>query len=192
MPTDWEALYLAGDTRWEKGEASPGLVDFLECHPDLPRGRVLVPGCGYGHDVRAWASAGFTAAGLDLAPSAVRLSREHTPPDLEGVEFTLGNFLARDTGELFDWVFEHTLYCAIDPAQRPDYVAAVRRSLKPGGGLLAVHYLIPDLEGPPFGTTAEEVETRFGEVFELIKSWVPRSYANRTNLERMYWWRKRT
>ena len=192
MPTDWEALYLAGDTRWEKGEASPGLVDFLECHPDLPRGRVLVPGCGYGHDVRAWASAGFTAAGLDLAPSAVRLSREHTPPDLEGVKFTLGNFLALDTGELFDWVFEHTLYCAIDPAQRPDYVAAVRRSLKPGGGLLAVHYLIPDLEGPPFGTTAEEVETRFGEVFELIKSWVPRSYANRTNLERMYWWRKRT
>ena len=192
MPTDWEALYLAGDTRWEKGEASPGLVDFLECHPDLPRGRVLVPGCGYGHDVRAWASAGFTAAGLDLAPSVVRLSREHTPPDLEGVEFTLGNFLALDTGELFDWVFEHTLYCAIDPAQRPDYVAAVLRSLKPGGGLLAVHYLIPDLEGPPFGTTAEEVETRFGEVFELIKSWVPRSYANRTNLERMYWWRKRT
>jgi hypothetical protein len=42
----WEDLYQKGDTQWEKGEASPGLVDFLTEHPQLSRGTVLVPGCG--------------------------------------------------------------------------------------------------------------------------------------------------
>lgn len=192
MPTDWEALYQAGDTRWEKGEPSPGLVDFLHAHPELPVGRVLVPGCGFGHDVRAWAKAGFTAMGLDIAPSSIQLSRSHTQPEDERAQFELGDFLAGSVPEPFDWVFEHTLYCAIDPTQRSTYVDAVLRSLKPGGHFLAVHYLIPDTEGPPFGTTAEEVESRFGGLFEQIQSWVPRSYPNRIGLERMYWWRKRS
>ena len=29
MPTDWEAQYQKGETPWEKGAPSPGLVDFL-------------------------------------------------------------------------------------------------------------------------------------------------------------------
>ena len=48
MPTDWEAHYQQGDMPWEKGAPSPGLVDFLASEP-VP-GRVLVPGCGAGHD----------------------------------------------------------------------------------------------------------------------------------------------
>ena len=56
---------------WEKGEPSPGLVDFLSAHPELKRGRVAVPGCGTGHDVRAFAAAGFAASGFDIAPSAI-------------------------------------------------------------------------------------------------------------------------
>ena len=34
----WEARYQTGDMPWEKGAPSPGLVDFLAAHPDLPRG----------------------------------------------------------------------------------------------------------------------------------------------------------
>src|SRR5213076_63023 len=76
--TEWEARYQSGDMPWEKGEPSPGLVDFLQCHPKLARGTVGVPGCGTGHDVRAWAKAGFEAFGFDLAPSAIQLCREKT------------------------------------------------------------------------------------------------------------------
>src|SRR6188508_3005688 len=74
----WEERYQSGDMPWEKGEASPGLIDFLAAHPELPRGSVLVPGCGTGHDARVWAKAGFTVTGVDLAPSAIRLSQERT------------------------------------------------------------------------------------------------------------------
>src|SRR5260221_11046517 len=74
--SEWETRYRTGDMPWEKGEPSPGLVDFLERHPSLRRGTVCVPGCGTGHDVRAWAKAGFEAHGFDLARSAIRLSQQ--------------------------------------------------------------------------------------------------------------------
>ena len=65
------------------------------------------------------------------------------------------------------------------------------RWLKPGGQYLAVNYLIPDEDGPPFGTTREEQWKRFSPHFDLVKDWVPRSYPNRTGLERMFWWRRK-
>ena len=74
----WENRYQTGDLQWEKGAPSPGLVDFLATHPELTKGSVCVPGCGTGHDVRAFAAAGFEAFGFDLAPSAIQLSEEKT------------------------------------------------------------------------------------------------------------------
>ncbi len=189
--TDWEAKYRAGDMPWEKGEASPGLEDFLATEPSLPRGTVLVPGCGTGHDVRTWARHGFAGTGLDIAPSAVQLAKERTAAAGLKAEFRVGDFLTDEPVTQFDWIWEHTCFCAINPARRDDYVRAVQRWLKPGGSYLAVNYLIDDVEGPPFGTTRAEIVARFTPAFELVRDWVPRSYPNRTGLERMFWWRKK-
>jgi len=189
---EWEARYQSGDMPWEKGEPSPGLIDFLKAHLELAPGSVCVPGCGTGHDVRAWAKAGFEAVGLDLAPSAIRLAQEKTAASKLKARFELADFLADDPPRPFDWIFEHTLFCAIDPARRDDYVRAALRWAKPNGQLLAVHYLIPDDDGPPFGTTREEVMRRFSPHFDVIEQWVPRSYPNRTGLEWMVWWRRKT
>ena len=187
--TDWEARYQSGDMPWEKGAPSPGLVDFLAAHSELPRGSVLVPGCGTGHDVRAWAEAGFQVTGYDLAPSAIALARRKTQEANLNAEFVLGDFLADEPPRRFDWIFEHTLFCAIHPSRREDYVQAVLRWLQPGGHYLAVNYLIPDEDGPPFGTTREEQVARFSPHLELLEDWVPRSSHNRTGLERVFWWR---
>jgi SAM-dependent methyltransferase len=152
---------------------------------------VAVPGCGTGHDVRAWAQAGFQANGFDLAASAVRLAREKTPAHLPA-SFEQGNFLTDDPPWSFDWLFEHTLFCAIEPGQRDDYVQAALRWLKSRGNFLAVFYMIPDTDGPPYGTTREELLRRFSPHFELLRDWVPRSYPNRTGLEWMTWWQRKT
>ncbi len=190
--TDWEKLYQTGDTQWEKGEPSAGLVDFLAASAALPRGRVLVPGCGTGHDVRAWAAAGWTATGLDLAPSAIQLAQERTKAAGLKAEFELTNFLESEPTTPFDWMFEHTLYCAIQPVRRDDYVRAVLRWLKPGGHFLAVHYMLRDQpDGPPHGCTQQELMERFLPHFTLKQGWVPRSYPNRTGLELMLWWQRR-
>ena len=80
---------------------------------------------------------------------------------------------------------------AIQLHERDDYVRAVLRWLKPEGQYLAVNYLIPDKDGPPFGTTRDELWQRFSPHFELLKEWVPRSYPNRKDLELMLWWRRK-
>jgi len=187
----WEQLYQTGDMRWEKGEPSPGLVDFLAAHPELPRGTVGVPGCGTGHDVRAFARAGFDAFGFDIAPSAIRLAREKTRAAGLAARFQPADFLRDEPPRRFDWLFEHTLFCAIEPGERDDYVRAVLRWLKPGGRYLAVNYLmVENPEERPFPVTREELVRRFSPHFELLDDWVPRSYPNRTGRERMFWWRR--
>lgn len=186
----WENLYQAGDLRWDKGAPSPGLVDFLAAHRELPGETVCVPGGGTGHDAGAWAKAGFRVYGYDIAPSAVRLSSERARANGWSGEFRCADFLRDEPPFQFDWVFEHTLFCAIQPVERELYVPAVWRWLKPGGNYLAVNYLIPDTDGPPFGTTRAELVQRFSSHFSLQADWVPQSYPNRTGLERMFWWYK--
>jgi SAM-dependent methyltransferase len=189
-PTNWESKYQSGDTPWNKGEPSPGLVDFLNEHPTVPPGTVLLPGCGLGHDARAFAQRSFRATGYDIAPSAVRLAGAMTPHGMTA-EFREGDFLFDQPFGQFDWIFEHTCFCAIDPMYREEYVNATLRWLKPGGQLLAVHYLIPGTDGPPFGTTREEIIARFSPHYARVDDWVPRSYPNRTGLERMFWWQRK-
>jgi len=188
----WEKLYQVGDMRWEKGAPSPGLWDFLATHRDLPGETVCAPGGGTGHDACAWAKAGFRVYGYDIAPSAIRLSAERAQMSGLRAEFRWADFLRDEPPFPFDWIFEHTLFCAIQPDERDLYVQAVCRWLKPGGQYLAVKYLIPDTDGPPFGTTIEEIRRRFSPQFTLKSDWVPRSYPNRTGLERMFWWQKKT
>jgi SAM-dependent methyltransferase len=186
----WETRYQTHDMPWERGEPSPGLVDFLQKHATLSPGIVCLPGCGTGHDVRSWARAGFRAFGYDIAPSAIRLSKARTDLGL-AAEFDLKDFLRDEPPFLFDWIFEHTLFCAIQPSERDQYVKAVLRWLKPDGQYLAVNYMIPDEEGPPFGTNRAELWQRFSPHFELLEEWVPRSYPNRTGLELMLWWKRK-
>ena len=188
----WEQRYQTKDMSWEKGAPSPGLVDFLAAHPDLKRGTVAVPGCGTGNDVREFAKAGFTAFGFDIAPSAIALAGQKTAapgaPASLPAKFHLSNFLHDEPPQKFDLLFEHTLFCAIQPSERGDYVRAVLRWLKPGGIYLAVNYINCGPDGPPWPTTREEQLARFAPHFDLVSDWVPRSYPNRVGKERMFWW----
>jgi hypothetical protein len=108
------------------------------------------------------------------------------------VTYWRGDFLnlaARYRGR-FDWLFEHTCFCAIDPALRDQYVHAAATALRPGGLLLGIFYNIQPKSGPPFGTTREELLMRFRPHFRLLESAVPRSFPNRTGKELLMLWRK--
>ena len=179
--TDWQKQYAAGQTPWDRGAPAPALLHYLSTNPVT--GRVLVPGCGTGHDVKALALAGTAeVTGLDLAPLAVERARRlvaGTPR----TEVLLGDlFTLCHTPELaghFDLVWEHTCYCAIPPARREDYVAAVASALKPGGHLLGVFYLNPweehedQTQGPPFGTGLDELRHMMEKRFRLVQTWQP-------------------
>jgi SAM-dependent methyltransferase len=182
--TEWNRRYEEEDTPWDKGEAHPVLRDML-AHGALS-GRVLVPGCGTGHDVRELARRGLHVVGLDLAPLALERAGNHAPVADE--TYVLGDLfdLPPEWRGAFDGVFEHTCFCAIDPRRRADYVAAVADTLRPGGRLLAVFFLDPghDGDGPPFGCTTAELEGLFGRSFRLIAEHVEiPTYAEREGRE---------
>ena len=194
MPTDWEAQYQKGETPWDKGAPSPGLVDFLALEPVC--GRVLVPGCGAGHDVRALAATAEEVTGLDIAPSAIEGAARF--PRVKNERYELASFfdLPPHLRGAFDWVWEHTCFCAIDPAMRAAYVGAVATALKPGGNLLAIFYLDPGHdspdEGPPFGVSVAELDALFLPRFDLVREWLPaRAYPGREGREWMRVMRRR-
>ena len=194
MSTDWEARYRSGDTPWEKGAPSPGLLEFLENNPPI-EGDVLVVGCGFGHDVRAISTADNEVIGLDLAPSAIKGAREF--PRVANESYRQGDLLelSPDLHGGFDWIWEHTCFCAIDPTLRRQYVQSAALALKPGGHLLAIFYMTPrdPAEGvPPYGATKSELDGLFGKKFELLKEWQPsRTYEGREGRELMRLLRKR-
>lgn len=166
---DWEVAYQNGETPWDKGRAHPALLRWLARHP--VEGRVLVPGCGSGHDVRALAANPLAEVlGLDLAPSAALVSARHKRAGSE--RYLTGNFLADGIpGGPFDWIFEHTCFCAIDPASRPMYVRAAARALRPGGHLLAIFYRNPGHGGgdaPPYGCAMPEIDRLFSPWFDMV------------------------
>ncbi len=175
MSTDWENRYHTGDMPWEKGAPHPALIAFLKSNP--VHGRVLVPGCGTGHDVRALAATADEVVGLDIAPSAI--TRAKAQPAVGGERYLLGDLFALPPSlrGKFDVVFEHTCFCAIDPSLRESYVTAVAGALKPGGHLLASFYLDPGLDpgesGPPFGVTREQLDAFFSPRFTPVREWQP-------------------
>jgi SAM-dependent methyltransferase len=179
---DWEERYRVGDTPWDRGGPHPALGAEL---PGLGMsGRVLVPGCGYGYDADVIAGTPGVAevVALDIAVSAVAAARRRLSRWGKRARVEISDLFALP-GEhcaSYDWVFEHTCYCAIDPSARDAYVSAVADVLKPGGHLFGVFFLTPwDTEeenrsaGPPFGTTIEELDRRFAPRFEIVRTWMP-------------------
>jgi cyclopropane fatty-acyl-phospholipid synthase-like methyltransferase len=190
--TDWQERYQTEDTPWDKGEPAPGLVDWLKKQTLDPDARVLVPGCGRGHDASAWAKAGFDTTGMDLAEIALSDAREKYE-SLPNLAFFPGNFLDEKPQEPYDVIFEHTLYCAIDPVRREDYAKSLPNWLKPGGYFLAIHFIFPlDEEGPPFGASKDEIINRFQTNFTLRDDWKPRHFEGRKNEEWMFLWQRKT
>jgi methyl halide transferase len=146
----------------------------------------LLPGCGRGNDVRGISTGENEVMGLDIAPGAIAAA--DGVPKVGREEYVLGDLfnLGAEHRGAFDWVVEHTCFCAIDPAMRPAYVAAVAEALKAGGRLFAIFYLDPggDREPPPFGVTVAELDGLFGGVFALEKEWVPeRTFEGRESRE---------
>jgi len=117
------------------------LTAFL--HQKQIAGRVLVPGCGRGHDVRALVTQPNTSVvGLDISTTAIAQAKElssQSTPDMD-VSFIVGDFfnLPSKLKRSFDWLVEHTCFCAIAPHQRPDYVLAASSALRTGAFFISI------------------------------------------------------
>ena len=190
---NWDERYRAGDTPWEKGAPAPPLLEWLRKRGPL-EGEVLVPGCGYGHDVRAIASASprSTVVGIDFAAAALGEALKYPSVGREVFQYADIFGLPESLQNRFDWLFEHTCFCAIQLERRLDYVKMVTSALKPDGRLLAIFFLnpwdpgeeTPEGGGPPFGVTKEELDNLFNPHFNLVDELRPETaYPGREGRE---------
>lgn len=168
-PTFWETRYREGTARWDLGEAAPPFESLLNSVEAPQPGRMLVLGMGRGHDALLFASHGFEVVGVDFAPSAVAAAT--VAAQARGLT---AQFLQRDIFELadeftdgFDYVLEHTCFCAIAPSQRPAYAQLVQALLRPGGELIALFWAHGRPGGPPFGCDLEEIHDLFNPGFKV-------------------------
>ena len=193
-PTFWEDLYARGEDGWELGTPAPPLQALL-ARRHFPRGRVAVLGCGRGHDARLLAAQGHAVWGFDFSPTAIAEARRLAPPapsapgGATGPRLTFEQRYIFDLPgaypEFFDLVWEHTCFCAIDPARRAEYVEAVRRILKPAGLLAGLFYPLREgAGGPPFPTSQDEVRRLFEPRFTFLEAAPPaESVERRRGLE---------
>jgi len=152
----WEARFAEGDTPWDRGASSPQLGAWLAAGVLRPC-RILVPGCGAGHEVAELAMAGFEVTGLDYAAGAI--ARAHQRLQDAGVDATLvqADALEWRPDRPFDAVYEQTCLCAIYPDGWRAYADQLHRWLAPGGKLFALFAQVPRpeaaeglIQGPPY------------------------------------------
>ncbi len=165
----WETHYQEGTTRWDLGQAAPPFVSLL-ASPTAPlQGRMAVLGAGRGYDALLFAQSGFEVIGFDFAPSAIAQSKALAQNSGIPAQFLQRNIfdLPAEFPNYFDYVLEHTCFCAIDPSSRPAYAQLVKSLLKPQGELIALFWAHSKPGGPPFGTTIAEIKDYFQSDFEI-------------------------
>lgn len=152
----WQQRFTSGQTPWDRGAAHPQLQQWLDQGLLSPADRVLVPGCGRGHELEALARAGVPVLGLDYAPAAVALARERVA-GLPIAAVEQADVLQWQAPEPLQRVYEQTCLCALHPDHWQAYAAQLHRWLAPGGLLLALFMQARRddaaegrIEGPPY------------------------------------------
>lgn len=166
----WQTYYNHDDLRWDIGEVSPPMKRLWE-EGILKQGRVVIPGCGQGHEVLFFARQGFEVTGVDFTDGAVRLLRGNLEKAGLSARAIQSDFFELDGSHdaFYDLMLEQTFFCAIHPRDRVRYVETARRILKPGGLLAGVFYETGIEEGPPYNTTQEHIREHFSGGFEIVR-----------------------
>jgi len=176
----WQAKFDARTTPWDRGAVNPQIAEWVDSgvlaaiqpvsgHEAEEGGarltRVLVPGCGSGHEVAMLAERGFDVTGVDYAPAAIQRTRDRLQGLLQSkagagvvrAEVVQADLLTYEPAVQFDVIYEQTCLCALYPDHWRRYADRLRGWLRPGGTLLALFMQVSRdgsrsgfIEGPPY------------------------------------------
>ncbi|MBS0630828.1 MAG: methyltransferase domain-containing protein [Verrucomicrobia bacterium] len=185
---NWDEAYRKGEVYWDKGAPSLPLRQYLERHP--AKGRTLVPGCGRGHEVALAAELGLDVTGLDIAPTAIAEAKAAYPKIAD--RFIVGDLFNPAAGlrGAFDVVLEHTCMSGLPPELRASYRRGIDLTLKPGGLLIGVWFINPNLDpgyaGPPFPFSVPALTALFADGYTIVDDYVPDvAFPGREGRERL-------
>lgn len=197
----WESKYIKRHMPWDIGKTAPAFVKYFsakdsglriqknlssqpssllpEADPPMagnPIKKVCVLGCGLGHDAFYFAENGFETYGFDFAKAAItycnNLKKDKSLQNIFFYESDFFNLIKEKKWyQFFDYVIEHTSFCAINPKKRKEYINLINFLLKPKGELIGLFFLRPKKDGgPPYGTNKKEIRGLLKENFrEKVK-----------------------
>jgi SAM-dependent methyltransferase len=151
---------------WNLDEPHPSLDGVVAQIKPL-KGRLAVLGCGYGHDAHYFAKKGHIVSAFDISPKAIEIAEEKYQEQHLNI-FCQDVFSLTDSHrQNFDYIFEHTMYCAIPPDRRRELIKLWWNLLDEGGHLMGVFFVNPRRGGPPYGGSEWELQRLLEPYFDF-------------------------
>tara|TARA_R110001599_G_scaffold73480_1_gene203060 strand:- start:16 stop:597 length:582 start_codon:yes stop_codon:yes gene_type:complete len=164
-PKFWSERYQSSNTGWDLGVISPPIKKYIDQLEDKSI-RILIPGCGNAYEAEYLHQWGFTNVHvLDFACEPL-LDLKKRVPDFPENHLHQDDFFAHKAQ--YDLIIEQTLFCAIDPKLRGNYVKTVKDLLAPKGKLVGLLFNRNFEGGPPFGGNKEEYKQLFSQEFTTV------------------------
>jgi hypothetical protein len=192
----WQQAWREGRTPWDAGQSPPILTELVQ-RDELPRGRVLVPGCGSGYDVLTLASGPREVTGLEIAPEALQRFeslRQQAGVSPEQASVRQEDFFSWQPPHRFDLIWDYTFLCALHPQDRGSWLSRVDELLAPDGELITLIFPIVDRpadDGPPYPLHPEQVRALVSPRFEPhVLEPVERSHPSRQGMEWLGRWHR--
>lgn len=146
QPQFWDARYRDGITPWDAAVTPSKLLSWLENRTPM---RVLVPGCGSGYEVKAFAERGHDVLAIEFSDAAIEAAQRQL-----GALSALvrkADFFTFQAEAPFDLIYERAFLCALPRRLWPKWAARAAGLLRPGGSLAGFFFLDDNPRGPPFG-----------------------------------------
>ncbi|MBI2260004.1 MAG: methyltransferase [Flavobacteriia bacterium] len=163
--TFWDKRYEEKLTGWDIGKISTPIKEYID-QLESKDIKILIPGCGFGHEAQYLFQKGFTNVYLmDISPYPLEKFKKNNPT-FPSKNILLGDFFEHNT--FYDLILEQTLFCAISPEKRDEYIKKIHELLNPKGKYVGVLFNCQFEGGPPFGGTKEDYFTLFSKYFQNI------------------------
>ncbi|MES2923504.1 MAG: methyltransferase domain-containing protein [Verrucomicrobiota bacterium] len=167
QPDFWDQRWEADRLPWDLGHTPGHLEAFLQQLQNP--GRVLIPGCGSGYEVKCFHDAGHDVIAIDFCESAVAHARKVLGP--LGDKVRQGDFFKHECGETrYDFIYERGFLCSLPPSLWQDYAARMSHLLAPGGKLFGLFLYGDEPEPPPYPLQEKTARDILGKHFRLTNT----------------------
>lgn len=166
-PEFWELRYREGFVPWDAGAVPQRLREFVA--RERAPGRVLVPGCGSGYEVRFFAEHAWEVEGIDFSAAAIEAARPVLGPHAGRVR--LADFFATGLEGPYALIYERAFLCALPPSRWQDWARRAAELLAPAGRIAGFFYFDADAQrGPPFALRSQsELDALLASAFERVE-----------------------
>ncbi len=195
-PAFWDERFERGYTPWDRGGVPQALKDFASSRP---RALVtLIPGCGSAYELAYLTSLGWDATAIDFSPAAVAKARQwaesmggKTSEPIVG-RIVEADFFQYAPALPLDLIYERAFLCALPRSMWLRVAERWAQLLAPGALLAGFFFFDEAPKGPPFGTSAAQLDSLLTPYFERIEDLaVSDSVPVFQGKERWQIWRRR-